>query len=126
MTDLRKKLIRDCDNLFRKIIYSRDKCSCQRCKATAKQLNCSHFYSRSIKVLRWNQLNAVCLCVGCHFWGHQNPLEFSEWYKNHIGLNAFNNLTLSRSNRFRTSESNLEIMKLVLETDLEKIKINAR
>lgn len=118
----RKKLIRECDALFREYIYIRDKKTCQRCGSTTAP-NCAHFYSRSIKVLRWDYRNSCVLCAGCHIhFAHEQPAEFSEWYKKYVGEVAFNILQMSKNNQFSTSESNLQIMKLVLQTDLEKIK----
>lgn len=120
MTDPRKKLIRECDELFRQIIYRRDNYTCQRCGSTIKRINCCHFYSRAIKALRWESRNACVLCVGCHFWAHQHPAEFMEWYRQHIGACTFSILQTSKNNRFKTNISNLRIMKMVLETDFKK------
>ena len=31
--------------------------------------------------MRWDFLNALTLCAGCHKWGHENPLAFTNWFK---------------------------------------------
>ena len=56
---------------------------CEVCGKT-KRLNAHHFYSRSIRVVRWDIDNGFCLCVGCHvfssnFSAHKTPAEFVEW-----------------------------------------------
>ena len=56
---------------------------CEYCNKT-KTLNAHHFYSRSIRSVRWDIDNGFCLCVGCHvfsskFSAHKTPAEFVEW-----------------------------------------------
>ena len=56
---------------------------CEKCHKT-KPLNAHHFYSRSIRAVRWDVDNGFCLCVGCHvfsskFSAHKAPAEFVEW-----------------------------------------------
>ena len=57
---------------------------CERC-GTTKNLQCSHIYSRANRSVRWSEENAFCLCSGCHFAWHKNPLESIEWMKTRIG-----------------------------------------
>ena len=53
---------------------------CEKCGLADKsKLQCSHIYSRSYLRLRWVEENATCLCAGCHFWWHKNPLDAIEW-----------------------------------------------
>ena len=40
---------------------------CENCHKTTR-LNAHHFYSRSIRSVRWDKDNGFCLCVGCHVW----------------------------------------------------------
>jgi len=30
--------------------------------------------------MRWDLLNSIVLCAGCHFWWHGNPTEATEWF----------------------------------------------
>ncbi len=53
-------------------------------------LHCAHFIGRSNKATRWDEDNAVSLCFGDHQYFHAHPLEFVEWFKNHLGEEAFN------------------------------------
>lgn len=69
--------IKKCDKAFSLLIRSVG--SCQNC-GSIENLQCAHIVSRSNKTLRWNPLNAVCLCLRCHiFKFHRSPLEFVEW-----------------------------------------------
>jgi len=56
---------------------------CEKCGKTTR-LNAHHFYSRSIRSVRWDVDNGFCLCTGCHvfssnFSAHKTPAEFVEW-----------------------------------------------
>lgn len=76
-----KSLKKKCDIEFSKLIRSVGQC--QRCsKSSGIQLQCAHIYSRKYTSIRFDPFNAVCLCAGCHFWAHQNPLEFIEFIQN--------------------------------------------
>ncbi|KKN71467.1 hypothetical protein LCGC14_0420460 [marine sediment metagenome] len=61
---------------------------CERCftyKENWKQLQCSHFYSRSRKSVRYDEDNAVGLCFGCHQYLGSHPLEHVEFFKKLLG-----------------------------------------
>lgn len=74
-----RKLFKQADELFSKIVRSQGYCT--RCLRDTN-LQCAHIVSRKNKHLRWDLNNAVCLDVGCHlFWAHKEPLEFSEWVR---------------------------------------------
>ena len=56
---------------------------CEKCHKLSP-LNAHHFYSRSVRSVRWDTDNGFCLCVGCHtfsshFSAHKTPAEFVEW-----------------------------------------------
>lgn len=67
------------DIIFSKIIRARG--ACERCSSTNK-LQCAHVIGRRNLYLRWDEMNALCLCYRCHIhWMHKQPLEFSEWFR---------------------------------------------
>ncbi len=71
------------DEIFAKIV--RKKGFCQRCNRV-EHLQCSHIHSRSKMSVRWDLLNAFCLCAGCHlYWWHKHPIEAAEFAKNILG-----------------------------------------
>ena len=56
---------------------------CEKCHKLSP-LNAHHFYSRSVRSVRWDTDNGFCLCGGCHtfsskFSAHKTPAEFVEW-----------------------------------------------
>lgn len=83
------------DALCGEIVRARGRC--ERCGRT-ETLQCCHIYSRTYLHLRWFIPNLLCWCASCHFWGHKNPVEFTEWVKanraEHLGeLKRRRNLT---------------------------------
>ena len=42
-------------------------------------LQCAHLISRSYKVIRTDQRNALCLCAGCHMYYTNHPLEWRQF-----------------------------------------------
>ena len=85
----RQKIKDELDKLFSIII--RDKGKCERCGKTSP-LNTAHIFSRRNLATRWDKDNVLCLCVGCHFWAHQNPIEFVEWINKLRGVSWYNKL----------------------------------
>jgi hypothetical protein len=73
-----------CDELFSLIVRSRG--ACERC-GSQLNLQCSHIVSRGYLATRWNEMNALSACRGCHHWQHMNPLENEEWLAS-IGIDT--------------------------------------
>lgn len=73
------------DKLFGQIIRSRGRC--QRCDRQPPEvsLQCAHILSRRFTATRWDENNALCLCAGCHFWAHNNPIEFTKLVEGILG-----------------------------------------
>lgn len=78
----RKQLIKKLDDVFSKVVRSIGEC--ERC-GKKTNLQCCHINSRRFHHTRWNQLNALCLCAGCHFWGHQHPRLFTKFVNEYYG-----------------------------------------
>ena len=69
---------------------------CEKCHKLSP-LNAHHFYSRSVRSVRWDTDNGFCLCVGCHvfssnFSAHKTPAEFVEWAIDRRGDEWYNEL----------------------------------
>ena len=77
-TTLRNKL----DRLCSQIVRGRGKC--EKCEGR-DNLQCCHIFSRTYSNTRWDLENLLCLCAGCHFWGHKNPIGFAEFVKCKLG-----------------------------------------
>jgi hypothetical protein len=75
------RLVKKADTLFSLKVRSVGRC--ERCGGTSG-LQASHIVSRVVKSLRWNPLNAICLCAKCHIFGqdswHHNPIESARWF----------------------------------------------
>jgi hypothetical protein len=67
--------------------------SCRRC-GKKKNLQCAHIFSRNNRSVRWDFKNVVCLCAGCHFWAHANPVLFTEWVRQFLGEDKYATLKL--------------------------------
>lgn len=87
----KKSLIKKCDILWSGIIKIRDR-RCIRCGKN-NLLNAAHIYSRSNKNVRYDLQNGITLCVGCHFWGHQNPIEFTKFVIKKLGEDKIKELS---------------------------------
>jgi 5-methylcytosine-specific restriction endonuclease McrA len=87
---LSKELEDKLDAAFRYYIYARDNDTCQRCgteELTGVSRQCSHLIPRGWKIGRWEPLNAVTMCPGCHRLGkeswHLSPAHGMEWLKSY-------------------------------------------
>lgn len=81
-----KTLKAKADRLFSLIVRSRG--YCERCGRQAGEvtLQCAHIISRKYLGTRWDEQGSLALCVGCHHWQHQNPLENALWLEEKFGL----------------------------------------
>ena len=116
----RRKLIEACDKAAREIVRIRDKHTCQRCgrhAAAGWKVEASHFYGRSNLSVRWDLDNLVLLCFKCHYlFAHQNPLEYTEWFREYIGETKMDLLTVRKNTLFRGDlKQELFILKLLKE-----------
>ena len=84
-------LIKIADILFSQAIRLRDK-KCRR-TGSKENLQCSHIFSRSHKIIRWDLDNAFTLSAGQHlYWWHKEPAEAGEWAKQQLGEKKWNKL----------------------------------
>jgi len=65
--------------------------ACERC-GKIMQLQCCHIFSRRYKKLRHDERNLLALCASCHFWAHANPILFSEFCREYLGDEKFQEL----------------------------------
>ena len=62
---------------------------CQECgnsfAPNSAGLHCAHIYSRRHAVTRWYPLNCIALCVTCHRYLGENPIDFANFVQRKIG-----------------------------------------
>lgn len=76
---MRSGRMRSLDNLFSKIIRTRDG-KCLYC-GTTENLQCSHVLPRTYLSVRWNLDNAITLCYKHHiYWWHKYPHDAVKWF----------------------------------------------
>lgn len=76
------------DKICSEIVRARGFCEkCGPAKYFAfDELQCAHIYSRTYRSVRWDFLNLLSLCAGCHIgFAHKKPLEFAEWVREYLG-----------------------------------------
>lgn len=73
------------DTAFSKAIRARDNFTCQWCGSTTNQMQCSHVFGRRHRTIRWDTLNAKCLCAGCHRKWHESPADAMRWFRGKYG-----------------------------------------
>lgn len=69
---------RECDRIFAIAVKERDGWSCRNC-GTHMHPQCAHLVSRRYHATRWDLLNAVCLCAGCHVKYTHDPIAWDDW-----------------------------------------------
>ena len=86
----RKKLIKECDDLTSQIVRLRDgRCVC--C-GTTERLTDGHLITRGCHIIRWDLTNNNCQCSGCNFLHEHRPERYTNWWINHYGKEAYDNL----------------------------------
>jgi hypothetical protein len=104
-----------CDKLFS--IAVREVGSCERCGASFyPDLQCAHVVSRKYLGVRWDRDNAFCLCKGCHYWGHANPLEWDEFVESKLGADGYADIKRrARAFTTGTKKMTLDSYRVLLE-----------
>lgn len=74
----RKQLKAKCDKAFSEKVRAIGRCA--HCGKTST-LACAHILNRKNLALRWDPINALCLCYRCHIhFAHKEPLLFIQWF----------------------------------------------
>lgn len=110
----RKKLKKKLDTLWSKLVKDKANNTCERCFSQAKRLNSHHLVSRRYIQTRYNLSNGISLCVGCHFYAHQNSLEFSKWVIEKKGEDWYNRLQLKKQ---ALTKVDLKMVEIVLNEE---------
>ena len=84
-----KTLKNKADKLWSFIIRSEG--FCRRCGRQPGEitLQAAHIISRSYTATRWDLRNGLPLCLGCHHFAHNKPLEFEDFVLVQIGATVY-------------------------------------
>ncbi|MFA7290357.1 MAG: recombination protein NinG [Melioribacteraceae bacterium] len=87
-----KKMIKKLDKVFGAFIRSRKNCEWCAKDGNVVQLQWCHIFTRKCHNTRWSELNSLCLCSGCHRKAHDYPVLFTEWLKDYLGEEIYEEL----------------------------------
>lgn len=94
---------------------------CERCltgKINYKQLQCSHFWGRGKRSVRWDEDNAAGLCAGCHMYLTAHPKLHYEWFKEYLGEEKFE---LLESRATRPAKPDLNLIRIYYRVRIEEM-----
>ncbi len=100
------------DKLFSELIRKRAMSrvhGCERCLSYCeeyKRLQCSHFWGRSKRSVRFDEDTAAGLCAGCHMYLTAHPAEHYKWFLEKLGQEKFD-LLETRARRPQKIDENL-------------------
>lgn len=117
-------VIHELDNLCRELTFARDHHRCMKC-GKPNRLQWCHVYSRRYRRLRWNLLNCMALCAGCHLLWHHRPLEAMRWFTETVGAEKSARLEMAARSK-DTTKLDLEAVRLYLTQQLEKKPISVK
>ncbi len=92
---------------------------CERClsqKTSWKELQCSHFHGRAKRSVRYDTDNAIGICAGCHLYLTAHPLEHVEFFRKHLGEEAFD--MLHKRSQILRPRPDQELITLYLQAQL--------
>jgi hypothetical protein len=96
------------DALFSDYIRMRDGWRCQNCftkyEPPTAGLQCSHFFGRGWKSVRWDLDNAFALCAACHTRLGGDPVGHTNFVLKKLGRRLFDSLTIRAHNPKRMDE----------------------
>ena len=108
------------DILFSKLIRLKADNHCEYCGKYFKNLQCSHFFGRRRKSVRYDPDNASALCMSCHMYLGENPYAHTEWFKKRLGSERFEQLSIRNNMIKKYTKEDKENIKTKLK---EQIKL---
>ena len=94
--------------------------TCEWCGIIGR-METSHVHSRRHRTIRWDKLNANCLCNGCHRRWHESPLAASEWFSETFGEGRVAILREKMNNRVKVPKSEEKDIAKHYREELKKI-----
>jgi hypothetical protein len=84
----------------------------------------AHYHSRERLSTRFDEENVIALCFNCHRKLHNSPdfqCEFTEWFKNRLGDDAFDYLTI-RANTPLRGGLDIQAVTLYIQEKLKEVR----
>jgi hypothetical protein len=78
---------------------------CEHCHKSDGKMECAHIYGRRYKSVRWDTMNALCLCHSCHRYFTENPVAFTRWLEETAGQGFLDILNEKRNEIFKTTKA---------------------
>ena len=91
------------DKYFSLCIREANNYTCEMCGKMGR-MECSHVYSRRHRTIRWDVMNANCLCNGCHRKWHESPLKSFSWFEGEFGIGRVELLREKMNNKVKVSK----------------------
>ena len=116
------------DAIFSDLVRERVDFACERCGhyeppgPGRQRIHCSHFKSRGNHAVRYEPLNAVCLCASCHKMMGENPDEHFNLYIKIFGAGSHQVLTQKANRIMRRRKADLEAMHKHYKAELARLK----
>ena len=86
------------DALFSELVRRKANWTCERCGGNFENqkeiFDCSHFYSRKNRAVRFDFENASGLCRACHFYFGEHPGEHAEFFLKRLGREKYDLLSI--------------------------------
>ena len=87
----KKKLIKQLDAAFKKILYATHPNKCITCGAK-ENLSWSHLITSSKYATRWNMKNVHIQCLSCNFRHEHYPEYYTNWFLRKYGQEEYKKL----------------------------------
>ncbi len=108
----RKSLRNKLDKIVSQIVRARG--FCQHCRGKIC-LQTAHLFSRKYLNTRWDLDNVLCLCAGCHFWAHANPILFTEFIRKLLGEDKYDLLKEAHNIIYKPTIEDLQTKLKILQ-----------
>ena len=113
------------DRLFSQYVRMGAGNHCERCGHWAEfgRLQCSHFFGRAKKSVRYDEENAAGLCFGCHQYLGSHPFEHTVWFQERLGEDRF---LLLRARADTPCKPDREAIELYLKEKIKELEDETR
>lgn len=88
------------DIYFSKCVAAAHDHTCETCGKVGR-IEASHVYSRRHRTIRWDKLNIMSQCHGCHAKWHESPLRAFAWFESEYGTERIELLQEKMNNKVK-------------------------